>query len=373
MVRAADGARIPGDRPRAELPGLGRRGPRPRRRRGRHALPARRRHRRGARAPSRASSTRRSASAASPACAPTATAPLPFDHWVLEANDATAVVIQIETAGALNARLRDRRREGRATSSSSGPTTSRRPSASPATTTSRATAPPSSASAPSRGSTARPPASCCARPTRSRRCAALGYTVFTTSDRSLLPQSAARLARGSGRAGLDAVRYRYYGLPARPAPGAPDLAGARQALPAARPPDGRRRRGGAPLDEVPPGARHDRPGHRPRGVPQGAPEERDGRGPRRAARAFGRRRAAHPPLRARGDLHVADQGGLRLPRRPALGRRAASCCPRRAPYEFGDNPSRDRRRPHDRQRRAPRRRRHRAARPTTSRSTRRST
>ncbi len=28
---------------------------------------------------------------------------VPFDHWVLEANDATAVVIQIETAGALNA------------------------------------------------------------------------------------------------------------------------------------------------------------------------------------------------------------------------------------------------------------------------------
>ncbi len=28
---------------------------------------------------------------------------LPLDHWVLEANDATAVVIQIETAGALNA------------------------------------------------------------------------------------------------------------------------------------------------------------------------------------------------------------------------------------------------------------------------------
>ena len=27
---------------------------------------------------------------------------LPFDHWVLEANDSTAVVIQIETAGALN-------------------------------------------------------------------------------------------------------------------------------------------------------------------------------------------------------------------------------------------------------------------------------
>ncbi len=28
---------------------------------------------------------------------------VPFDHWVLEANDATAVSIQIETAGALNA------------------------------------------------------------------------------------------------------------------------------------------------------------------------------------------------------------------------------------------------------------------------------
>ena len=28
---------------------------------------------------------------------------VPFDHWVLEANEATAVVIQIETAGALNA------------------------------------------------------------------------------------------------------------------------------------------------------------------------------------------------------------------------------------------------------------------------------
>jgi 2-keto-3-deoxy-L-rhamnonate aldolase RhmA len=28
---------------------------------------------------------------------------VPFDHWVLEANDSTAVVIQIETAGALNA------------------------------------------------------------------------------------------------------------------------------------------------------------------------------------------------------------------------------------------------------------------------------
>ena len=28
---------------------------------------------------------------------------LPFDHWVLEANESTAVVIQIETAGALNA------------------------------------------------------------------------------------------------------------------------------------------------------------------------------------------------------------------------------------------------------------------------------
>jgi 4-hydroxy-2-oxoheptanedioate aldolase len=28
---------------------------------------------------------------------------VPFDHWVLEANDATAIIIQIETAGALNA------------------------------------------------------------------------------------------------------------------------------------------------------------------------------------------------------------------------------------------------------------------------------
>jgi 4-hydroxy-2-oxoheptanedioate aldolase len=28
---------------------------------------------------------------------------VPFDHWVLEANDSTAVIIQIETAGALNA------------------------------------------------------------------------------------------------------------------------------------------------------------------------------------------------------------------------------------------------------------------------------
>src|SRR4029077_15193139 len=28
---------------------------------------------------------------------------VPFDHWVLEANDATAVFVQIETAGALNA------------------------------------------------------------------------------------------------------------------------------------------------------------------------------------------------------------------------------------------------------------------------------
>ncbi len=28
---------------------------------------------------------------------------MPFDHWVLEANDSTALVVQIETAGALNA------------------------------------------------------------------------------------------------------------------------------------------------------------------------------------------------------------------------------------------------------------------------------
>src|SRR4030095_13281314 len=69
-------------------------------------------------------------------------------------------------------------------------------------------------------------------------------------------------------------------IPLRHAPPDPDHAGAAQALPAAGPPDGRRRRGSAALDEVPPGPRHDRPRHRPGGVPQGAAEERNGRGPR---------------------------------------------------------------------------------------------
>ncbi len=120
---------------------------------------------------------------------------VPFDHWVIEANEGSTVFVQIETAGALNALERSRRRSG-STSSSSARTTSHRPSAFPVTTRSPATAPPSSASAPPPASTARPPASCCGRPTRSPRSPRRG----TTSSRPATgPSSRSRRGPGARR------------------------------------------------------------------------------------------------------------------------------------------------------------------------------
>ena len=121
---------------------------------------------------------------------------VPFDHWVLEANDSTAVVIQIETAGALNAVGDDRRRKvgrrslRRAQRPLAGPRRARplrRPALRRRDREGRR---------PSRARPARPPASCSATADQIPELAALGYSVFTTSDRSLLLESA-RAWRGA--------------------------------------------------------------------------------------------------------------------------------------------------------------------------------
>ena len=83
-----------------------------------------------------------------------------------------------------------------------------------------------------------------------------GYRVFTTSDRTLFSQSARAWRAALGGRNSRALPLR--GLPGRPAPSAPDDAGAGQALPAARAAGRRRRGGGAAVDAVPPGPRDDR-------------------------------------------------------------------------------------------------------------------
>ena len=115
---------------------------------------------------------------------------VPFDHWVLEANDSTARRRPDRDRGRLERRRGDRRREvgrralRRAERPLAGP---RRPRPLRRPALRRGAR---EASAPSRARPARPPASCSAPSTRSPRLAALGYTVFTTSDRSLFLQSA---------------------------------------------------------------------------------------------------------------------------------------------------------------------------------------
>ena len=198
------------------------------------------------------------------------------------------------------------------------------------------------------------------------------------SDRTLLILESARalasaLERRAGRSDPNSDALPLLRLPRRPPAAAPDLPGAREALPAARAPDGRRRRGGAALDEVPAGARHDR--RRRSTSTSSARSSRRARSSR-----TGRHARSSPPAGERRirrsaleeiftSLSKAGAGYHAIPR--AGARRRAP--PRDAPLRVRRQPDRDRRRAHDRQRRPPRRRRRSRSSRRTSRSTRRST
>ena len=198
-------------------------------------------------------------------------------------------------------------------------------------------------------------ASCCARRDQIPALAARATASSRRATAALFAQSATAW-RAVARAGLTGHALPLRRLPARPAPAAPDDAGARQALPPARPPVRRRRRGGAALDEVPAGPRHDRPRHRSRrssarhlqkseivedrggqlaalrGRASGASDDRRSRRSSRRCRRPGAGYHAVPRAGAGGEL-LPETRGVRVRRQP----------------------ERDRRRPHDRQRRAARR------------------
>ncbi len=123
---------------------------------------------------------------------------LPFDHWVLEANASTAVVIQIETAGAVNA-LSEIAAEKDCDVLFVGPNDLSQALGVPG----RYDEPRYRAAVERVGAVAREHGKAAGIMLRTvdqiPALAALGYTVFTTSDRSLLAQSAASWRAALGR------------------------------------------------------------------------------------------------------------------------------------------------------------------------------